>query len=121
MDKRVTVGVIILLIVVGGAFLLLKSRAPFVDTTSVVHEEDEFKAFDIDVAAFTQDEAILSELDQTLDDVVEGGEVSTIESIDSVSISQEANHADFSNDLTGFANDGAALQELDQVFGEVLQ
>ncbi len=122
-NKTIVIGVIAVLVIVGGAFLLFKSKAPtVVDMGALTSEESELAAFDADLASFAGDEVVLSELDQTLNDVAETtSAISATESIDSTSIGQEGNQVDFSKDLAGFTSDDAALQELDQAFGEVTQ
>lgn len=122
-NKNIIIGVIVVLVVVGGAFLLFKSKTPsIVDTSSLASDESELAAFQADIDSFAGDEAVLSELDQTLDDVAEaGGEINAAEAIDSALISQEGSGVDFSKDLAGFTSDDAALQELDQAFSEVSQ
>ena len=122
-NKTIVIGVITVLVIVGGAFLLFKSKAPkVVDLSALTSEESELTAFNADLASFAGDEIVLSELNQTLNDVVETtGAISATESIDSTSISQEGSQVDLSKDLAGFISDDAALQELDQALGEVTQ
>lgn len=122
-NKKIIIGVVAVLVIVGGVFLLFKSKAPkVVDLTALTGEESEFTAFDADFVLFAGDEAVLSELDQTLGDIAEAnGAISAAESTDSASIGQEANQADFSKDLADFSSDDVTLLELDQAFGEVTQ
>jgi hypothetical protein len=122
-NKTIIIAVIAVLVIVGGVFLLFKSRTPaVVDLNAFTNEENELTAFEADLALFVDDETVLSELDQTFSDIAETtGGVSASEALDITSISQEANLIDLSGDLTDSANDDTALQELEQILGEILQ
>ena len=83
-NKTIIIGVIAVLVIVGGAFLLFKSKAPkVVDMGALTSEESELTAFDADLASFAGDEVVLSEFDQTLGDVAETtGVISAAEAIE---------------------------------------
>jgi len=120
MNKNIIIGVVVVVIILVGAFFTIFRGKPPIETAIFDKDETELGAFGSDVALFEQDNTIFDELNQTFSDILEeGAVVSTEASIDLTSLNKEASGADFSGDLDVF-NEGV-LQELDQVLGEVSQ
>lgn len=125
-NKTIIIGILLVLVVIGGAFLFWKNKvqAPLVvDTASLSAEESSISSLETSLASSAKDEAVSNELDQTLIDVAEEtGAVSAVEAVNSASISQEESQIDFlSKNLTDFTNANAILQELNQAIDEVSQ
>lgn len=122
MNKNTIIGIIVVVfVVVVGAFLLLRGDRAF-DVSALARDEAELSKMVEDFEAFSQDGAILSEVDQTFGDILdEHTGISAEDALDESSIAQDAIQADSGQTLNAFAADEAALQELGQVFGEVSQ
>lgn len=122
MNKNIIIGIVVaVLVVVVGAFLLLRSDRAF-DVSVLAQDETELAKMAEDFDAFSQDNAVLSEVDQTFGDILgEQDGISAEEALDEISITNEASQADLEQTLNAFAADQAALQELDQTLGEVSQ
>lgn len=118
MSKNIVI-VIIIGIVLVGAFFVFKGKGP-IDTALFGKDEAGLAAFGNDIASFDQDDAVLDELDQTFNDILDESAVLSVESaLDLASIETEASLADFSGDLDVFSE--AVLQEVSQALGEASQ
>jgi len=119
--KNIPIGIVIVFVVVVGAFYIFRGEKAF-DVFFLGQDEAELASITSDIEAVSQDNIILDELDQTFSDILdEIAGISADEALDEASIAQEASQADLSQTLDAFAADDAALQELDQSFDEVLQ
>ena len=98
-----------------GAFLVL-GRGGGIDVSLFVPDEAELNSMAADIEEFSQDDAILNEVDDIFSEITDAGDVFSIDTID-----QEAAEADLSTVLDAFAADDAILDEIDQTFGEVSQ
>lgn len=110
-----------LLVVVVGAFFLLGGGGDF-GTSQFVKDEAELAKINSALELFSQDSAILDEIDQTFADIT-GTTVgiSAGEALSESSINQEASQVDLSQIFDDFAADDTILQEVDQGLGEVSQ
>ncbi len=121
MNKNLIIAIVVVLVVVVGAFFIFKDKKAL-DVSFIQGDETELAGWLSDFEAFSQDDALAAELDQTFGDILdEGAAISADAALDDSSISQEASQADFLQTLNAFAADDAALQELDQISGEVSQ
>lgn len=119
MNRNIIIGIVVVIIILAGVFLIFKSK-PALDTALFDKDEAELNAFNNDIALFDQDNTVLDEINQTFNDILnEGAVVSAESALDLTSLEQEASAVDFSSELNIFDED--ILQELDQSFGEVLQ
>ena len=122
MNKNVLIGIIALVIVVGGAFLLYKGNQLSVDTGALSSEEKSFTSLENDMSSFAQDETVLNEVNQTYNDIAQdSGAVSSSDAFNGASIASEARQVDFSSDVNAFNSDNVALQGASQASGEVAQ
>lgn len=122
MNKNLIIAiVIVLVIVVAGAFFIFRGKKAF-DVSFIQGDETELSNWGSDLEIFSQEDTLATELDQTFGDILdERAAISTDAALDESSINQEATQADFSQTLNASAVDESILQELDQLFGEVLQ
>lgn len=121
MNKNILIGAIVIFIIVGGAFLLVGGNGAF-DTRQFTKDEAELLSIGSDIELFSQDSAILDEIDQTftdISDVVFG--ISAGDALSEGSINQEAAQVDLSQTLDDFALDDITLSEVEQGLDEVLQ
>lgn len=127
MNKNIVMGLVVaVFVVVVGAFLFLSGDKAFnvsmLSQSALGRDEAELSNMSEDLEAFSQDNNVLSEVDQTFADILdEQVGISAEEALDEASIASEASGADLGQTLNTFAADEAALQELGQAFGEVAQ
>lgn len=119
MNRNIIIGIVVVIIILVGIFLIFKGKPPL-DTALFDKDEEELSAFNNDIALFDQDNTALDEISQTFSDILDEGAIISAESaLNLTSLEQEASAVDFSGDLNIFNEN--ILQEFDQAFGEVLQ
>ena len=117
MSKNVIIGIaVVVLVVVVGVFFILGRGGEVIDVAVFIPDETELNSMAADIEAFSQDEIILNEVEDTFGDITDARDAFSIDTID-----QEAAEVDLSATLDAFDEDENILNELDQVFGEVSQ
>lgn len=121
--KTAILWVIVILVAVGGAYIYFKNKSSeIVDPVALAGEENGIETLNASLVSSIGDESVINEINQTLVDVAETtGAINAADSLNVVSIGQEANSIDLSQNFTGFAGDNASLLELNQIFGEITQ
>lgn len=120
-NKNRIIIIIAIVVIAGGALLFLKGRTSPIDTSALGNDEEELTALGNDISS-SADEAIYTEIDQTLKDITDvSGGVSTDGALDGASISGEINQADISESIADFGNEAAELKALEQAFDDVSQ
>ena len=116
MNKNIIIGIVVVLVLVVGAFLILGRGGESIDVSVFVPDEAELNSMAVDIEAFSADDIVLNEVDDTFGDITDAGGAFSLDTID-----QEAAEADLSAALDAFAADDTVLDEIDQTFGEVSQ
>jgi len=116
MNKNIIIGVVVVLVLVVGALLILGRGGEVIDVSVFAPDEAELNSMATDIEAFSADDTVLDEIDDTFGDITDAGDAFSIDTID-----QEAADADLSVTLDAFAADDTVLDEIDQTLGEVSQ
>lgn len=70
MNKNIIIGIVILLVVVVGAFFIFRGERAF-DVSALERDEVELASIANDIEAFQEDNLVLNELDQTFTDILD--------------------------------------------------
>ena len=116
MNRNIIIGIVVVLVLVVGAFLILGRGGGGIDVSVFVPDEAELNSMATDIEAFSEDDIVLNEVDDTFDDITDAGDAFSLDTID-----QEVSEVDLSATLDAFAADDTVLDEIDQTFGEVSQ
>ena len=115
-------GVVFLLILVATGVFFFLTAGNALDMVKFKQDEMVLSAINNDLHAFSKEDVLLEEINQTLGDILD--EVAGIpieDALDLSSIDAEASQVDLSETLDAFDVDSMVSQELDLIFDEVLQ
>ncbi len=119
MNKNISIAIVVTVVVVGGAFFLFNDRG--ISVVDMNEEEKELTALQVNLDLFAGDEALLTELDETLGDVDgTSGSVRGSDPLRSALLDGTAHQAYLFRESSGFTVDGSALQPYYQTFAEVM-
>ncbi|MDO8571723.1 MAG: hypothetical protein Q7R79_03515 [bacterium] len=123
MNTKIVIALVAFFVVmVTGAFLFRGAGEGVVQLSVLQEDETELAVFEKDLEIISEDEHALEEVDQTFNDILEGGFGVTLENaLDDASLSQEAYDVDFWQTLDDFEHDDAALQDDNEVYAEITQ
>ena len=121
-NKNRIIIIIAILVIAGGALLVLKGRTPSpIDTSVFKGDEEEITAIGNEIFG-SEGGAVYAEIDETLKDITDiSGTVSISGALDDASISGEINQADISKDIADFGNEAAEIKALEEAFDDVSQ
>jgi len=121
MDKNIISIIIILVVVVIGAFFAVTEKAAF-DISGLEQDSAVLQKLSVDLDILYQDQSLLEELDRTINDILdESVATNASTALNEASIVAEESQAELSQTLNAFADDEEVFGELNQLFNEVSQ